>query len=386
MFAKPATIGPEVNAPLTGIQLEMSTTETSTPDPGPASEPTTLDGVLESVISGEFTQGNAGPTSVNPRAIAGDTSAENVEVESDDPSNEAAEGHEEGKDEATPLSDDTDSEAEPEPDALAAPKTWPAEQREAFNQLPDEQKDFMLNREKERDSAFTRKTTELSEQRKQLEGLNGVLAPYKQQMQAHGISEAEYVSRLMTYDNALRQNPKAALQQLAQHYGVQLPSGDSGADYVDEYATDSHTQQLQQQLTQTQQQVNMLAQSQHQDRYQSLENVVVKFANEKTANGELKHPHFEQVRERMSRLVTAGETQDLSKAYDMALRLDDGLYKETLEKERLTVSNKEDAKRKAAIDKAKKTRPSRSASPPNGVVTSTGLDEILRDKINTARA
>ena len=89
----------------------------------------------------------------------------------------------------------------------------------------------------------------------------------------------------------------------------------------------------------------------------------------------------------MSRLVTAGETQDLEAAYGMAVRLDENLYKDTLEKERLSVSRKEDAKRKAAITKAKKTRPSQSAaSPPSGVVNSTGLDDILRDKINSARA
>ena len=330
----------------------MSITETSTPEPGPASEqPSTLDGVLESVIAGEFTPGDAKPTSGTPRAIAGESSAE------------------------------------PVPQPLAAPKTWPAEQREAFEQLPEDQREFMINRERERDAAFTRKTTELSEQRKQLEGLDGVLAPYKQQMQAHGISEAEDVSRLMSYDNALRQNPQAAIQQLAQHYGVQLPSGDSGADYVDEQPTDLHTQQLQQQLAQTQQQVNMLAQSQHQERYRSLEDQVGSFANAKDADGNLKHPHFEQVRERMSRLVTAGETQDLEAAYGMAIRLDETLYKDTLEKERLSVSRKEDAKRKAAITKAKKTRPSQSAaSPPSGVVNSTGLDDILRDKINSARA
>ena len=294
----------------------MSITETSTPEAGPASEATTLDGVLESVIGvkGEFSDGDAEPTSENPKAIAGETSAEEVEVATDDSSDDAAEGHEASEDEATPETDIPESEGEPAPDALAAPKTWPAEQREAFEQLPDEQRDFMLQRENERDAAFTRKTTELAEQRKQVEGLQGVLAPYKQQMQAHGISEAEYISRLMSYDNALRQNPQAAIAHLAQHYGVQLPSGDSGADYVEDYSTDSHTQQLQQQLAQTQQQVNMLAQSQHQDRYKQLEDQVSLFANEKSADGSLKRPHFDKLRERMSRLVTAGETQDLQTA------------------------------------------------------------------------
>ena len=328
-------------------------------------------------------QGNAGPTSGNPRAIAGDTSAEEVEVGSDDPSNEAAEGHEEGKDEATPLSDDTDSEAEPEPDALAAPKTWPAEQREAFNQLPDEQKDFMLNREKERDSAFTRKTTELSEQRKQLEGLNGVLAPYKQQMQAHGISEAEYVSRLMTYDNALRQNPKLALQNLAQHYGIRL-SGDSGVDYVEETPSDPQILQLQQQLNQTQAHIQTMQQSQVMAQQQQLVDQVEGFSTAKDAKGNLKHPHFEKLRERMGRLVNAGETTDLNEAYGMALRLDNDLYNEAIANERNDVSKKEDDRRKAAVQKAKKIQPTRGhGALPGGSVKPFDLDDILRTSIGS---
>ena len=363
----------------------MSTTETSTPEAGPASEKAVLDGVLESAINGEFASGESKPTSENPKAIAGETSAEEVKVETEGLLDDAAEGYEASETEATSETDAPESEGEPEPTALAAPKTWPAEQREAFEQLPDEQKSFMVQREQERDAAFTRKTTELAEQRKQLEGLQGVLAPYKQQMQAHGISEAEYISRLMSYDNALRQNPQAAITQLAQHYGVQMSSNDSGADYVEDYSIDSHTQQLQQQLAQTQQQVNMLAQSQHQERYKQLEDQVSIFANEKNADGNLKRPYFERLRERMSRLVTAGETQDLQTAYDMALRLDDELYKQALANERSAVSKKEEEKRKAAVEKAKKTRPSSSTAPPKGAVMSTGLDDILRDAVNSAR-
>ena len=72
-------------------------------------------------------------------------------------------------------------------------------------------------------------------------------------------------------------------------------------------------------------------------------------------------------------------------AYDMALRLDEYLFKEKLANERKDVSKKEEEKRKAAVDKAKKTRPSQSTAPPKGAVMASGLDDILRDTINTAR-
>ena len=353
----------------------MTDTETSTPEPGPASEPITLDGVLESAISGEFTDGKPEPTPTEPRPLAGETSAEEVEVQSD-PSDDAAEGQEGADVEATP-------DGEPEPDALAAPKTWPAEHREAFEHLPEDQRSFMLQREQERDAAFTRKTTDLAEQRRQIESLQGVLAPYKQQMQAHGISEAEYVSRLMTYDNALRQNPKLALQNLAQHYGIKL-SGDSGVDYVEETPSDPQILQLQQQLNQTQAHIQTMQQSQVMAQQQQLVDQVESFSTAKDAKGNLKHPHFEKLRERMGRLVNAGETTDLDEAYGMALRLDNDLYNEAITNERNAVSKKADDRRKAAVQKAKKIQPTRGhGALPGGSVKPSDLDDILRNSIGS---
>ena len=91
----------------------MSITETSTPETGPASESAVLDGVLESAINGEFTPGASEPTPENPRAIAGETSAEEVEVATDDSSDDAAEGHEASQDEATSETDTPESDGEP---------------------------------------------------------------------------------------------------------------------------------------------------------------------------------------------------------------------------------------------------------------------------------
>ncbi len=365
----------------------MPETETSTPDSGPASAPITLDGVLESAIgstktNGELAVGETQPTP-EPMPLAGESSAEEVEVPVADPSDDAAEDHEGSEPEGTPQTD-----VEPEPQSLAAPTTWPAEQREAFEQLPDEQRDFMLKREHERDAAFTRKTTELAEQRKAVEGITGVLQPYEDQMRAHGVQPAEYVARLMSYDTALRQNPKLALQHLAQHYGVPLESRDSDANWEPEASasTDPQFQQLQQQLAQTQQHVQSLEQSQHQERYQQLVSQVDSFATEKTKAGELKHPHFERVRERMGRLVNTGETKDLDTAYTMALRLDDELFKETLAAERKSVTTKEEDRRKAAVDRAKRAQPSRSANPPSGSVKESDLDSILRATIGGSGA
>tara|TARA_R100000687_G_scaffold49550_1_gene39587 strand:- start:215 stop:952 length:738 start_codon:yes stop_codon:yes gene_type:complete len=244
----------------------------------------------------------------------------------------------------------------------------------------------MLQREKERDAAFTRKTTELAEQRREVEGVAGVLAPYKEQMRAHGISEAEYISRLMSYDNALRQNPQAAIGQLAQHYGINL-SNDSGADWVDETPPDPQFQQLQQQLDTTNAELKSLKQGQINREHHQLVGQVEGFATETDSKGNLKHPHFEAVRERMGRLVNAGETTDLQEAYEKAVRMDDNLFKQTLQAERKAVATQEEGRRKAAVDKAKKAAPGRtSGTPPSGSVKESDLDSILRSTIGEVRA
>ena len=366
----------------------MAEVETSTPEPGPASAPAaiTLDGVLESAINGESIGGEAGPTPSVPIALAGETtSAEDVEVDSD-PSDQFAEGQQDADAEATPDTDAPESEGEPEPDALAAPKTWPNEHREAFENLPEDQQNFMLQREQERDAAFTRKTTELAVQRREVEGVAGVLAPYQEQMRANGISQAEYVSRLMTYDNALRQNPQAAIGQLAQHYGVNL-SNDSGADWVDENPPDPQFQQLRQELNQTNAELRSMKQGQIQQVQNQAVGQVENFATEKDSKGNLKRPHFEAVRERMGRLVTTEKITDLQNAYDMAVRMDDKLYKQSIEAERTSVAKQEDNRRKAAVEKAKKAAPGRtSGTPPKGTVRDSDLDALLRTSIGEARA
>ena len=124
-----------------------------------------------------------------------------------------------------------------------------------------------------------------------------------------------------------------------------------------------------------------MQESQQNAQYSELVGKVEVFANEKSSSGELKHPHFEKLRERMGRLVNAGEAKDLKQAYNMALRLDEDLYKEAIQSERKAVATKEEERRKVAVEKAKRAKPSSSGPPPRGSVKQSGLDDLLRDSI-----
>jgi hypothetical protein len=107
---------------------------------------------------------------------------------------------------------------------LEAPKNWSDDVKKVFDTLPVESQEFMIKRDKEMTSDYTKKTQDLAEQRKNIEALDKVLQPARQNIQATGIGEAEYISRLLNADQALRTNPKMALRQLAQGYGINLSS------------------------------------------------------------------------------------------------------------------------------------------------------------------
>jgi hypothetical protein len=262
---------------------------------------------------------------------------------------------------------------------LQAPKNWSEEVRSKFTELPREAQEYMLKRDKEMTADYTRKTQEVAEQRKSYESLDKVIAPMRQQISASGISESEYISRLLNADLALRNNPKMAIKQLAQGYGIDLSSYDS--DSV-ELETDSQISQLQQQNQAILAELNQFKQQNLQSARQQTENQITNFAEAKDDNGNLKYPHFSQLRVKMGNLIDAGEAKGLEDAYAKSVRLDDELYKESLAQQRKLAKAEEDAKRKAAVEKAKKVRPRATTTPPSGSVKVSDLDTLLMESIN----
>ena len=79
-----------------------------------------------------------------------DQGAESEEDEGDGP----------GEDQVTEEEDE--SEGDPEA-VIAAPKSWPAEMREQFAQLPPDLQQVIADRETERDAAFNRQVNEAAQ-------------------------------------------------------------------------------------------------------------------------------------------------------------------------------------------------------------------------------
>jgi hypothetical protein len=285
------------------------------------------------------------------------------------------EGSEENPDNIEAAENSTESK-------IAAPKNWTEDVKKVFETLPPESQEFMIKRDKEMTSDYTKKTQELAEQRKSIEALDAVIQPARQNIQATGIGEAEYISRLLNADHALRTDPKNALRQLAQGYGINLSSMNEESESWND--PDPQYAQLMQQNQQIMAELNQFKQQNIQTTVAQTEQTVEQFSMKTSTDGKLMHPHFDKVRVKMGNLIDAGEAKGLDDAYSKAVRLDDDLYAEAIKSSKLSVKQQEDSKRKAAVDKARKVKPSGSANPPKGSIKASDLDSLLRTSIEGA--
>ena len=368
---------------------ESTPSQESAPSTAPATAPT-LEAVLEGAINQTIDKEPETPSNDTPKEEVENTTIpdapKQVETNNSEESNSesldqvATENESETQDSTEEPSEKAGSEDSKET-PLEAPKNWSEDVKGTFKDLPREAQEYMLKRDKEMTADYTRKTQEVAQQRKSYESLDRVIAPMRQQIQASGIGEAEYVSRLLNADIALRNNPKMALKQLAQGYGIDLSSIEETGDWNE---SEPQITQLQQQNQAILAELNQFKQQNLQSARQQTENQISTFAQSTDTKGNLKYPHFEQLRVKMGNLIDAGEAKGLEDAYSKAVRLDDNLYKQSLESQRKSAKAEEDAKRKAAVEKAKKVRPRTATAPPSGSVKTSDLDSLLMESISSA--
>lgn len=213
------------------------------------------------------------------------------------------------------------------------------------------------------------------------------VAPFLPDLQKHGIQPADMVGRLMGAHRQLslgsEQEKLAAFQNLLPQYGIraQLAVQDAQGNW-----------QLLQQMSAPQQ---APAQQQPAFRPEDIQKIVreqlqsertvqsvSQFATEKDAGGNLLRPHYEAVRSDMALLLDAGKAQDLGSAYDMALRLNDELWKSTQDaKARADEAARQEAQRAAVRTARSNVSSVRSATP---AASATGAKKGLRSTIEDA--
>lgn len=231
---------------------------------------------------------------------------------------------------------------------LQAPARWSKEAKDAFESWNgveggDRYQQAMLDQYGLTQTYTTQKEQEASQFRTQAEEWNSIFQPFEQQMNLQGTNGPTFMRQLLGYYQQLNNNPAATIQQLAQSYNLDLSTIGQDAPYQSpaEVAQAQRIEQLERAFQ------NNLKQSRDQE-YSKIEQHIQSFANETDASGNPLHPHFEQLRESMTKLVQGGLATDLPSAYEIACKLDPNIQAQVSQSEVL----KETARKAANAKKA----------------------------------
>jgi hypothetical protein len=282
---------------------------------------------------------------------------------------------------------DEDSEGEDLPDSLSAPDDWSDDDKALFGSATPEQQGFLLRRHKELEAGATRKFQEASDLRKRYEPLDDVLKPYEQQFLQAGATTPQVISQLLQLRQFAVTDPggfaKWATAQ-AKTRGVQVEQPTSTNQYDDPEISDLKSQV---DALRAEQQSAVRRQQEQAQRENAA--LIQSFQDEKDADGNDAHPHFDAVRAEMSGLMTSGAAPDLASAYEMSVRANPELYQKLLDEQlsakEAALKDKSEQERKAKLATARK-QPAKPGKA-KGTVESKGLsifDEV-RERVQASK-
>jgi hypothetical protein len=274
--------------------------------------------------------------------------------------------------------DEQDKPADVQP--LDPPSRWSDADKEMFAKQPRETQEFLLNRSKDMEADYTRKTQELSETRRAIEPMLNEVNQWEPYLKSVGVAPSVAFSNLLANDQILRtgtvEQKYQAAAQLAQDYGLDLAALAHFGETLPK--VDPIISQLRQEVYDLKGFVGQQKQQTVAARESAVVSEIEGFISAKDATGNLKHPHFERVEPTMAKLIKDGTARDLNEAYEKALRLDDELYQETLKRERERMFTENEKSRKEALEKAKRaTSVKAGSSMPKGSATGGDLDDLL---------
>lgn len=295
------------------------------------------------------------------------------EPDSGDAAGGDAEVEVEAEAEEQPESEVQESESEP----LEPLETWSEERKEYFKTLDRQAQEFLLERHKEFEADYTKKSQELAEQRKKFEKLDEVLKPYDEVLRQRGIDIAPHVANALQYYFAYQQDPVSTVRNLIQSQGLTQDQ-----IFEDDSDVDPTTRALRERLDKTERELAELKRQPTPDQSQA-QRELESFKSATDEQGNPKHPYFEQVKHLMAPLVNEGKS--LEDAYDQVVWSLPEFRKSQLEAERKKAQKEAEAKR---AEKAKKAKSASEVMPSSDVDKSTGKtdfsgwDKALHETLN----
>jgi len=252
-------------------------------------------------------------------------------------------------------------------EVIEAPQSWSAADKEVFKTLPPEARKVIAHRESERDALLQQVSQAARQYQTRVQSIDQALAPYMPRLRMVGVNEGnlgQMIGQWAAIANALDTQPEDAIKYLAKQSGVDLSKlhGEQSQEVEDPLVV-MMNQKLQEVLDPIQKQLgsitgNMTTQQQAVEiqRHQETVSEIQRFAEERDAQGNLAHPHFDTVFDDMKPLVAmlrqqqpqASNAELLSAAYDRAAWANSETRSRMLSEQRKA----EEAKRKQAAEAA----------------------------------
>lgn len=254
---------------------------------------------------------------------------------------------------------------------LSAPVDWTAEHREKFNTLDRDLQEYLLERYSDMKADYTKKTTEASRASKNYESIAEVLEPIRNDYTSLGMDEVGAIRYLTNMYQQLSTDPEGTLRALAEQTGVDLFESNYDFDLDDDSETNYSDPRIDQLLKEREQEKRQAQQTQ----MQQLAKQVSEFETAKDEQGNLKHPFFNQVRQKMALIHQSGGADTLEEAYRMAVAGDPDLSAKQLQ----LIKESEAREQKKQAQRAKKAAAGVKGSSANNVDKQepTGIREYL---------
>lgn len=322
----------------------------------PTNEDLSIDNVINSIYEAEEAKGASDPESST------DAVSEQLEAQEAQESEQVAESQES-------TSEDTE---------FSIPNNVPKELQEAIESLSDlNVKKASLDIFKKMQGSFTKKNQEFSEQKKFADSIEEAFKTTG--IEVVGDARKQLITNYLSFDKLIQQNPKEAVKRLMGYTKLSpqdfieqaSPTDDSDSEFYTETERKlfNTVETLNKKLAALEQQSKA---SVDQQRVQSVQ----EFKEAKDEQGNLLHPHFDIVKSEMMDLADSFPNMTISQLYAKAVRLNDDVYKQTLEAEKAKLLKEQEDKRKAEIEKAKKlNRQSYGVKPQN--TTTSDMDAIF---------
>ena len=281
-------------------------------------------------------------------------------------------------------------------DISEAPKSWRADEKAVWPQVPEKARAAFHRREQEGQRG-------VDDLKRNYAELDAALAPHLPTIKSFGHSSAQAVSQLFAWQNALSNDPKRFFPELMKNYGV------SPQDIFPELAAGGYAPQ--QDAAQQQQfdprYVQQLIDARLQPIYTVAQQVQTQQAQQRAAQTQQiitdfskGKKHFENVRVKMAQLIQAGVAGlnedgsiNLNHAYETALHLDPNVWaevqRETNAQARAAAKAEADRKRYAGSSLSP-TSPGRNnfaagKKPARGKSVRETLDEAVAEARDNAR-